>query len=51
VSDEGYVFKYDIAAGKLLAYMADYDATGDGALIAATTAADVGAARLMAIGW
>ena len=49
----GYVFRYDIANAKLLAYYADYDAVADGALIAVPDATDIsgiGKVRLMAIG-
>jgi len=33
----GYVYKYDLSAEKLVMYFADYDAGADGALIEVTT--------------
>lgn len=49
----GYVFRYDRANEKLLAYRADYDAVADGPLVAVPDTTDisgVGAVRVMAIG-
>ena len=42
-SDDGYVFKWDKANAKILAYYADYDAGADGALIQAANTLDLSA--------
>lgn len=52
-SKGGYVFTYDRANSKLLAYRADYDAVADGALVAVPDTTDIsaiGAVRLVAFG-
>jgi len=51
--NSGYVFTYDYANQKLLAYYADYDAVADGPLIQfpdATSLAALTAVKFMAIG-
>lgn len=50
----GYVFAYDYANKKVLAYYADYDAVADGALIQVANTTDLSAVvdvRFMAIGY
>lgn len=37
----GYVFAYDVSAGKIMAFYADYDAVADGALIQVAAAVDL----------
>lgn len=51
-SVSGYVFEYDYANRKLKAYYADYDDTGDGALIEAAATTDLSAisVRMLFIG-
>lgn len=52
-SSGGYVFKYDRANQKVLAYYADYDAVADGALIQVPNTTDLSsltAVRFFAIG-
>ena len=53
-SEDGYIFKYDRANGKVMAYYADYDAASDGALIQVGNATDlssVTAAAYIAVGY
>lgn len=42
-NDAGYLFEYDKANGKLMAYYADYDAVADGALIQVAASVDLSA--------
>lgn len=48
----GYVFRYDRANSKVLAYRADYDAVADGALAAVPDTTDISAvtARALIVG-
>ena len=45
-SAAGYVFKYDKANKKVLAYYADYDASSDGALIQVANTTDLSASAI-----
>lgn len=47
----GYVFQWDAAGQKLLAYYADYDAVADGALVAVPDATDLDALTLTFVAW
>lgn len=47
-SDDGYIFKYDYANDKILAYYADYDAVADGALIEVADTTDLSAVVIRA---
>lgn len=51
--NDGYVFTWDDANGKIIAYYADYDAVADGALIEVANTTDLSGitdARLVAFG-
>ena len=52
-NDDGFIFKYNYATSKLLAYYADYDAVADGALIQVADTTDLSGittARALVIG-
>lgn len=50
VSDNGYIFRYDIATGTVFAYYGDNNNAADGPLIETVVDTDCGAAHFQAFG-